>query len=394
MLAGETIFFLPFVIARIFRPTLLNVFQIDNFQLGTAFSVYGIVASLSYFPSGLLADKFSSRGLLALALILTSILGVFYAGIPGGVGLKLIFGFWGLTTILLFWSALMKATREWSRVDSIGLSYGLLDGGRGLMAVLLGLIIVSLFEYWQQDCASNCTNEAFSKVLMFTVFFTALVGVLVWFGLRSSSESKNYSGENLKFSWSSTLVRPRVWIHGLIIMCAYSCYKVTDDFALYANEVLKLDEIASAKVGVISLWLRPIGAVVIGFLADKTKASTMIMLSFMLIIIGSISLSIHPSEHSIFILNLAISSVGIYALRGLYFAIMGEDKIPIHITGRIVGVVSVVGYLPDIFFSPIMGSILDNNPGAEGHFILFQLITAIAALGLFLTFIYKILPFR
>lgn len=49
ILAGESIFFLPFVIARIFRPTLLAVFNITNTQLGAFFSMYGIVAMASYF---------------------------------------------------------------------------------------------------------------------------------------------------------------------------------------------------------------------------------------------------------------------------------------------------------------------------------------------------------
>ena len=37
--AGETIFFLPFVLARVFRPTLLEVFGLTNLELGTAFSL-------------------------------------------------------------------------------------------------------------------------------------------------------------------------------------------------------------------------------------------------------------------------------------------------------------------------------------------------------------------
>lgn len=65
ILAGETIFFLPFVLARIFRPTLLMVFDISNTELGSWFSVYGIVALISYFFGGLLADRFPARNLMA-----------------------------------------------------------------------------------------------------------------------------------------------------------------------------------------------------------------------------------------------------------------------------------------------------------------------------------------
>ncbi|NJO93108.1 MAG: hypothetical protein HC831_32220 [Chloroflexia bacterium] len=37
IIAGETIFILPFVLVRIFRPTVLEVFGINNLELGYAF---------------------------------------------------------------------------------------------------------------------------------------------------------------------------------------------------------------------------------------------------------------------------------------------------------------------------------------------------------------------
>ncbi|MBA22367.1 MAG: MFS transporter, partial [Flavobacteriales bacterium] len=40
ILAGESIFILPFVLARIFRPTFLDVFELTNLQLGSCFSIY------------------------------------------------------------------------------------------------------------------------------------------------------------------------------------------------------------------------------------------------------------------------------------------------------------------------------------------------------------------
>ncbi len=39
IVAGETVFLLPFVVARIFRPTFLDVFGITNLQLGAAFAL-------------------------------------------------------------------------------------------------------------------------------------------------------------------------------------------------------------------------------------------------------------------------------------------------------------------------------------------------------------------
>ena len=61
ILAGEAVFLLPFVLPRVFRPTMLEVLGISNLELGLAFSVYGVVAMISYLPSGPLADLFSSK---------------------------------------------------------------------------------------------------------------------------------------------------------------------------------------------------------------------------------------------------------------------------------------------------------------------------------------------
>jgi Sugar phosphate permease len=124
IVAGETVFFLPFVLARVFRPTFLEVFGLTNFQLGTAFALYGVVAMLSYFPGGVLADLLSPRKLLALALVATSGGGLLLASIPSLSSLKLLYAYWGFTTVALFWAALMRATRVWGGLTRQGAAFG------------------------------------------------------------------------------------------------------------------------------------------------------------------------------------------------------------------------------------------------------------------------------
>ena len=82
IIAGEIIFALPFHLARFFRPTLLEVFQLTATQLGAAQGIYGIVAMLAYFPGGLLADRFPAHKLLAVSLWLTGLLGLYLASFP------------------------------------------------------------------------------------------------------------------------------------------------------------------------------------------------------------------------------------------------------------------------------------------------------------------------
>ena len=84
----------------------------------------------------------------------------------------------------------------------------------------------------------------------------------------------------------------------------------------------------------------------------------------------------------LFFLSLIITATGTYAIRTLYFAVLQEGKIPLAITGTAVGLISVVGYTPDIFVGPIMGYLLDSSPGIIGHQQVFMMLALFSALGL------------
>lgn len=56
---------------------------------------------------------------------------------------------------------------------------------------------------------------------------------------------------------------------------------------------------------------------------------------------------------------------------------------PFALTGMAVGMVSVIGYTPDVLAPLVSGLVLDAWPGAEGFQILFLLIGVICILGLF-----------
>ena len=109
ILAGEAVFILPFVLPRIFRPTVLEVFNLTNVELGALFSTYGIVAFFSYLFGGSIADKYPPKYLISAALLLTAAGGLVLASYPSFWTLQLLYGYWGFTTIFLFWAAMLKA---------------------------------------------------------------------------------------------------------------------------------------------------------------------------------------------------------------------------------------------------------------------------------------------
>ena len=94
--------------------------------------------------------------------------------------------------------------------------------------------------------------------------------------------------------------------------------------------------------------------------------------------------SLEPvSSGTLFIyVNFFATYIGVYALRGVYFALLEENRTPRFLTGAAVGLISLVGYTPDIFFGPITGRILDTNPGIVGFQNYFLFLSAIMAMGL------------
>ncbi|MBX2871746.1 MAG: MFS transporter [Saprospiraceae bacterium] len=403
IIAGETVFLLPFVVPRIFRPTVLDVFGLNNLQLGVAFSVYGTVAMIAYFAGGPLADRFSARKLMAIALFTTSLGGILLASTPPLNVLMWLYGFWGLTTILLFWAALIRATREWGGNDSQGKAYGILDGGRGLVAALLASISVAIFSALLPVDPAEATlaqrTSALTQIIWIFTGFVVFAAMLVWFLVPEGQGSQaGYTRKKLTLSGVKAVVRlPAIWFQALIVLCAYAAFKGTDDFSLYAYDAFGYDDVAAARIGTVSFWVRPFAAIAAGLLGDRIGLSKVVLWSFILMMLGSLVIAfgfVPPGVYWLLVLTVAGTSLGIYALRGIYFALFQEANVPLAITGSAVGLVSVLGFTPDIFMGPIMGYLIDRSPGGLGHQHVFGLIAGLALVGAIATLFFRRLTQR
>ncbi len=389
ILAGEAIFFLPFILPRVFRPTMLTVFEITNTQLGSFFSVYGLIAMISYLFGGQLADRFSARKLMAIALWLTAAGGLVMSFVPSPIWIYLIYGLWGFSTIFLFWAALIRATREWGGDGYQGRAFGWLEGGRGIVGAILATFTWLIFAQLTPDIIDLAEPEAFFNpyqvVILITSFLTALTGWLVWVRVPDNEEKLRRDPPSEVLRKVGKLIRmPRVWLLSIIIICAYSGYKITDDFSLYAREVFGFSEVGAAGIGVASFWLRGLVAISAGVLADRFMKVRLINIFFAIIMFGSLLTGTGIIEFSMLLtlLNMTALAAGIYALRALYFAVLKEAGIPLSLTGTAVGIASFLGYTPEVFMGPWMGYLLDNHPGASGHQYVFLVLAGFSLAGL------------
>lgn len=391
ILSGELIYLLPYVLPRIFRPTFLEVFNLNNLQLGSLFSVYGIIALLSYVYGGVISDKFQPKKLMSYSLFFTSFGGLVLASYPSYFVLQILYGYWGFTTVFLFWGAMIKATRVWGGTDNQGQAFGFLDGGRGLVAASmgsLGILIFSIFLTNDIELTSLTERkEAFRYVILFSSFMIFLTGLWVLFFMDSNQkDQKNNVISSNTFSNIKTVLKIQsVWLIMIIIISAYIGYRVTDIYSLYASDVMFFNQIEAANVSSLQLYLRPLACILIAMLADKSSYIYFIIFGFVTMLIGSTIFAfgiVQLNMNFVFYLSLIIVATGTYAIRALYFSIMQEGRIPLVLTGTAVGLISVVGYTPDIFAPPIFGYFLDKYPGLLGHQYVFTILVLFSILGL------------
>lgn len=377
ILAGECVYTLPYALRREFSPAIVETWGITQLQLGLLSSLFGVFALLCYFPGGWLADRFAARTLLSFSLFATASVGLGLLAHPDFGVLLGIYALWGVTSILTFWAALIKATRAWGGTEAQGLAFGLLDGGRGVVAAALALVAAETFA------AFGGGRPGLDGVVLIYTGVGFAAGALVLFALPSS-DTGGRSPEGLQRGQLGTVLRmPIVWLQALVIFTAYSGYWGSYDIAGYAVDGHGLAQEDGARLSAYALWLRPVAAIGAGFIADRVGALRSTEASFALLGLSTGSLAALPPESLwVYVAQAAALCAAASALRGLYYAVMNEAAIPMVLTGTTVGVVSVLGYTPDVIIPPLQGALLDAYPGPTGHRLFFGLLASLALIGL------------
>lgn len=389
IVAGEAVFALPFHVARFFRPIVLDVFGLTATQLGTVQGVYGIVAMIAYFPGGPIADRFSTRRLLAFSLWLTSAGGIWLATWPGYGALQVLWALFAVANILLFWAALIRATRDWGGTEEQGKAYGVLDSGRGLLAAAMASAGVMALSAAFPDGYAEATAVERATGLRTVIYgyavVTAVAGLLVWFAIPDRLEGQQLAPRGLVRAQIGQVLRLRaVWMQAAIVFCAYVGYKGFDNYSLFAVQGYGLDEVEAARIVTIGSWMRPVAALAAGLLGDRFSMSRLTLIAFVMLLASNLFFAFTTpiaGATGILLVNVLVACAAFFGLRGLYFALFEELRVPAVVTGTAVGVISVVGYAPDVFITWVAGVFVDRSPGLAGHQHFFMFLAAFAALG-------------
>lgn len=385
ILAGDSIYLLPYM-RKSYQTSMQEVFDVTFTQLGVMNSMFGLLAICAYFAGGWLSDRVSTRKLLVFSLFATGVGGYYMATIPSYPMLLALHAFWGISTILTFWAALIKAARLWGTPDDQGKTFGILDAGRGLVAAVILTSAVWVFSRFA------LVSEGLIAVILLYSSASIVAGFFVLAFVPEDPADGSLVGGGMQSMPRGQLLMalrmPAVWLQAFIILIAYWLYIGTFEFATFGEKAFDQDKVFGATLGAFREWLRPMSAIAAGFLADRIRPTRAVALAFVISAVGYAVLAGIPGDADLLWMlwiQVATVAIAVFALRGIYFALMEESQVPLMLTGTVVGLISTIGYTPDIFAYPLVGWLIDNFGAALGYQYYFTLLACTACIGLFLT---------
>ena len=373
-----------------FEVTILQSFGIDAAQLGACYSLLGIMFVLTYLPSGWLADRISPRYLVSFSLFATALLGIWFSRFPEYSELRWIFAGWGITTGLTLWASLIKGVSLLSRAGEQGRFFGILDGGRGLVEAIFASIAVGLFAWYLNEQETNLADSLQTVIYMYVGIMLVMAPVIFLTLDNADASADKSAGESeaegggreavgvVQFGREMLVLvsNPRLWMAALVLMFGYQLFWATYSFSAYMQDGLGMAAVTVGTITVAKLWMRPIGAICAGFIGDVFQCEKVLALLMVIATLALLALTIVPASAGVSLIIGLVLLIGLltYAVRGLYWSTLDGCQVPARIRGMAIGLMSLLGYAPDIYLPWINGYLLTQYPGKTGYIIYFAVI--------------------
>lgn len=348
---------------------IVDAANVNEF-IGNTGMIVGMVSMVMYIVGGLLADKFRERNLILLGGVCLAAGAAWFGLLPDATQILAAHALMALG-VGFMWSAYLKTTRKLGNTHEQGRMFSTSEFIRGIIGTALGFMGVALLNQGilpsgemdptivgQQLSMLLFINAGLFLVLSFAAF------MLIPKDLVGNEEGDEVEQVPFSFKFAlDALKLPAVWFGVAILFCGYSVTAAASGYlGTYTVQVLGVDPTAASSYAVIRNYIiAAVSTLLIGFVALFFKSEIKTLGIYLgvtgVIIILLMLLGAAPGIGVAITFLFAFFYTG---MRGLYFATLSEMRIPVHLTGISIGVMSFLGYTPDVFFSKIAGIWLDS----------------------------------
>lgn len=385
---GAQVIYLTYLARYSFYDQVIEGLQISNTQLGVLYGLYGTTATIAYFFGGVLADKIRVKYLATLGFALSAVLTFWYSTTPSYEQLKVIFLLFGLCTTLIYWGIRYKAIRlvssEENYSTNIGISYGVV----GAIGLIVSFISIGIFEAFAD------AQQGFQTVLMFYAGINAVFAVLSFIIIpRFADEFEEKSAKFNLHELVQALKHPGVWLTTLCMFFVYTVYTSLAYTVSFLTAIGAAAAVASAISAIRTYGTSLFSSPIIGGVAQKKTPSRTIIWCCLITAVCLAGLAVAPKSAGFMIPAVALIIVLSFFLSGAYgvtSSMLTETKVPVAIFGSASGILSVIGFLPDMFVSPIAGKWLDTYDTTGAYTRIFGVLAVSAVLAMICAWLVRV----
>lgn len=381
ILSLNTIYQLPYLMYYYYTPLQEAMGLVGrDADYGSLLNFYGIANVILYIPGGWLADKFSAKWLMVISMIGTGLLGLWESTFPSYETLKIIFALYAVTTVLTYWSASIKCINLVADKNEQGGMFGALEAGRSVCGLLVTTLFVTIYT-------ANATN---SSVAMGTIIRTCgfiMIGVGILLAVfMPVDNAQNATNKTLIDSFKAVggaFKQPATYLLAGLIFAGSLCGAAASYYAPYMVKMYGLpQEISVIFTSYRGVVCGLIGASVAAVMATKMGRSSKPLTAFGIIwLVCYIIMRLMPETTSmmwVLLVITVIASLCHSTFRALYYATVDESGVPKNQVGSVIGLASILGFLPDTFYSTMCGTWLQNYGDAAYKMIWTTCIAAVA----------------
>lgn len=364
--------------------------SVVNEYIGDLALIFGIIVTVMYVVGGILVDKFGEKIMLVLGGLMMAGGSILFGLVLSNASLMVAFVLFGLGTGTM-WGGYLKLTRKLGKPDEQGRMYSTSEFIRGVSGTVLGLLGVAVLN--QAILPSGLTDPALIgekwRLLLFVHAGIYLISVLICLfmvpkNLIGYEEDESADSEPFTLRGAVEVLKmPGTWFATFILFFGYAITACASGYlGAYTSNVIGVSTSQASTFAIIrNYFIAAISTFAIGYVAVKVKSDSKTIGIYSLLSAAFIGVMLLTAGS--FTVCIAVTFLFAFAytgMRGLYFAVPSEMKIPVHLTGVATGVISFIGYLPDAFFPKLAGIWLDRF-GLKGYDYIWYWAIGCAILG-------------
>ena len=297
----------------------------------------------------------------------------------------------------------MKLVKLLARENEVGRFFGILDGGRGAVEALLALVAAFIFgAIAVTDSIDDSRAALVAVIYMYSAVLLAVAILIAIFvkddkkmledaGMVSEVPEADEEKERFKLGDIVEVLKNKaVLLMGIILFAGYAVTWTLWYYGWFMEANMQIYATTVATVMAIALWMRPIGGILGGFLADRIGRETVVGGAISISCVLLVVLAMLPTSvpHGLLFFLIIFLSLFIYMIRGTYWSLLGSCNIEKKTTGVAIGTVSLIGYIPDIIIPLIINVMVASrgDAGANQSYFIFSAILGAVGVGVIIIF--------